>query len=477
MPIGCGRPVKTIGRYIVCGLLGKGGMAKVYKVKLPVIEQLAALKLLAPPAVLVNLLGRAQLEKMFAAEAATMARLRHPNLLALRDFDHVNGRPFIVMEYYCRNLGALIGETLPTEAPSRPLSADKAIDYTRQMLQGLDFLHHAGIVHRDVKPFNLLISDQDTIKVADFGLSRRRGETYAGPPHLKVGSPFYAAPEQENDPDHAGFAADVYATGVVFHRLLTGQLPTAGGPAPSRCRPELDPAFDRFVATATAVDPRKRFADAGVMGQALEALALHWQKHKQAFCLMGSPDEPRTEPAASPLSRQAPWPTPVTWRQAADHWHLDGLGRPKAYRRGPWQARTPETVVNLQTGLVWQTAGSPYPLSWPEAHEHIAHINQIRFAGMGNWRLPSVDELIDLLRPPAQGATLCVAPVFDSRQKWLWSGNRRSVMTVWFVSLDLGYVAWQDKDCRCHVRAVCDAPRPQAVDNARRTALVPVRPD
>lgn len=447
--------MKTIGRYQICGMLGKGGMAKVYKVKLPVVDQLGALKLLAPHRLLVELMGQAQVQALFVKEAVTMAHLRHPNLLALRDFDTHQGKPFLVMEYYCSNLGATIGETYRAEAPSRLLPVEKAFGFTRQLLQGLDFLHHAGIVHRDIKPFNLLIDDQDTLKIADFGLSKRRGETFGGPANLKVGSPYYAAPEQENDPDAAGFAADVFAAGIVFQRLLTGVLPENGRPAPSSCRPELTGAFDAFVARATDPAPKKRFAAAGPMLEALEDLALEWEKRKAAICLMPLPtqDKPSAPLPAVPLSGDTG--SPVGPRQAAAAWNLDELGRPRDHRCDEMLAGS-ETVTIPATGLVWQKGGSAYPLGWHEASAYINGLNAEGFAGRSNWRLPSMTDLITLVQSPDNQRHFCLPPVFDSRQKRLWSRDRRSVIKAWFVNLELGHVDWQDMDCRCHVRAVSE---------------------
>jgi len=448
-----GKTVKTIGRYQICGMLGKGGMAKVYKVKLPVVGQLGALKLLAPNPLLIDLMGADRVEALFIKEAVTMAHLRHPNLLALRDFDTHRGTPFLVMEYYCHNLGALIGETYRTESPSRTLPVDKAIAYTRQLLQGLDFLHLAGLVHRDIKPFNLLISDQDTLKIADFGLSQRRGEVFQGPANLKVGSPYYAAPEQEQDPDNAGFSADVFAAGVVFQRLLTGVLPANGKPVPSRCRSELTGVFDAVVAKATDPVAGRRFADAGAMLEALEALAGEWEKHKQKICLL------EQDGTSGPATRTAPCPsgTGRRWGRRRTAWGLDELGRPTRIVGSTSTSPSPDTVQILETGLVWQKSGSAYPLCWSEAQAHIEHLNRTGFAGCRRWRLPSVAEIITLVGPPDIDRHLCLAPVFDPRQKWLWSGERRSPMTVWFVNVALGYVGWQDMDCRCYVRAVSES--------------------
>jgi serine/threonine-protein kinase len=104
-----------------------------------------------------------------------MAGLRHPNIVAIWDFHESEDLTFLVMEYFCNNLGVIIGETYRVEEPSRIVSVDKAIHYTRQTLEGLSRLHQAGIIHRDVKPYNILVTDEDTAKITDFGLSKRAG--------------------------------------------------------------------------------------------------------------------------------------------------------------------------------------------------------------------------------------------------------------------------------------------------------------
>jgi serine/threonine protein kinase len=195
-----GFDMKKIGKYEVCGLLGKGGMGTVYKVRMPVVGKVVALKLFRPHPNLVTLLGEEETRRYFVKEAITMAGLRHPNIVAIWDFHGSKDLTFFVMEYFCNNLGLIIGETYRVEEPSRIVSVDKAIDYTRQILVGLSRLHQAGIIHRDIKPYNILVTDQNTVKITDFGLSKLRGEDFGKPSNLMVGSPYYAAPEQEEDP-------------------------------------------------------------------------------------------------------------------------------------------------------------------------------------------------------------------------------------------------------------------------------------
>ena len=168
--------MKQIGPYHVRGLLGQGGMGRVYKVAHPVIGRILALKRLEPSEPLEQLVGAAKLRSLFEDEIRRMAGITHPHILEILDAGEDRGRPFYVMAYHCNNLGQEIGETYRAEMPSRPLTVPMSVDYGLQVLEGLARLHHAGIVHRDIKPFNILLTADDQVKICDFGLSRLRGE-------------------------------------------------------------------------------------------------------------------------------------------------------------------------------------------------------------------------------------------------------------------------------------------------------------
>jgi serine/threonine protein kinase len=450
--------MKAIGRYRIGGLLGRGGMAKIYKVTLPVIEKTAALKLLAPDPLLARMLGMEKLSALFLAEARAMAALNHPNIVAIHDFDRHQGKPFYVMDFFPNNLGALIGETYRVEKPSRTIGADKSLDYIRQILDGLACLHDAGIVHRDIKPFNLLLTARDTIKICDFGLSKLRGETFVGPKNLNVGSPYYAAPEQEQNPDGASPPADLYAVGVTFYRMLTGRLPTAppgrkAYVAPSRLNTELDAVWDRFIARALAYPPDKRFADAKSMLIGLDNLEGHWRASKALACEMPLASERRIPSRTATALRVTPIKAPPG--QAAERFELDPLWRPAEYYQNDFEVRAKGIVADHATGLIWQQSGSAYPRSWQAAKTYVESLNVERFGGYQLWRLPTVDELITLLRPTPQGRDLCIAPLFDPTQRWIWSADRRSFMAAYYVDTALGFVGWQDFSAPYYVRAIC----------------------
>jgi serine/threonine protein kinase len=456
--------MKQIGKYRIRGLLGKGGMGRVYKVTLPVVDKIVALKALQPDPLLVRLMGAESIRHLFIDEAIILGRLRHPNIVALLDYDTAGERPYYTMEYYAHNLGDMLGESFQAELASRPLDPDRALDYTAQILRGLACLHHAGIVHRDIKPFNVLITEYERLKICDFGLSKLHGERYGGPDNLNVGSPFYAAPEQERDPDNAGPSADLFAVGVMLYRMLTGHLPPEGGGCAepvARFNPDLDSRWDGFIARATAFDPARRFQTAAQMQNALADLERHWEVQKARHCALpmaADVQTPQEQPQGSGSRRRIELRTaPIKVRADAAKavFGLDDLWRPRIYLTPKLKVDGQYRIVDGDHGLIWQQGGSPYPLDWQTAHQAIAALNQSRFAGRHDWRLPTMAELLTLVLPPAQGRRICQAPLFNPRQKWLWSADTKSFQAAWLVNLELGYAGWTDKSSRLYFRAVC----------------------
>ncbi len=448
--------MKKIGKYIICGLLGKGGMSVVYKARLPFIDKTVALKLLSPHPHLVSLLGREAVRERFISEALTIASLRSPHIVKIHDFDFHEEQPFFTMEYYYRDLGRLIGEAYRPDLPSRILSLDKTIHYARQLLAGLARLARAGIIHRDIKPGNLMISDEDRIKICDFGFSRVRGEKLDRPPHLLIGSPFYAAPEQERNPDLVDARADLYSAGVIVHRMLTGLLPDGGTQKPSRYHPDAGPAWDRFVEKAIAPEPGGRFASADEMLARLEELAAAWRSKKEKFCraLGETPGSPKG------TARRTIRSTPVKVRagDAPQLFGCDNLMRPLRYPEGDLATAADGSIVlDRSTGLAWQASGTADPLDWESARRHIQHLNAVEFGGCARWRLPTIEELLSITRPPGLSVQDCISPAFDGRQKVLWSCDRCTFTSAWYLDVELGFAGCADLTCHFHARAVTEA--------------------
>ncbi len=449
--------MKYVGRYEIRGLLGRGGMGYVYKARLPALGRLVALKTLKPAPQLLDLLGYQELARRFTQEARLMASLDHPNIAGVWDYDDSGPTPHFTLEYACNDLAAAIGENARSEL-TRPLDVERAADYALQTLEGLERLHRAGIVHRDIKPGNLLLTPCEQVKIIDFGLSLRHGEAQAPrPAGLRIGTPGYAAPEQARDPDRVDLRADLYATGVTLWRMFAG-----AGPDDAATDPPAWPGeeWQGFFRNALAADPRDRFPSAEAMATALGSSLAAWRKRREAACRLA-------EASATPLSalptaprlrrRSQPIRTgPVAPDQAFD---LDALGRPLQTVGRSFTALSDELVVDEASGLLWQRGGSPFALNWTQAQETVQELARNCFAGQQGWRLPTVDELITLIDAPGSPER-CTAALFDARQRVLWSADRRSHVSAWRLNAVLGYLDWQDTSCQCQVRAVCTLSEP-----------------
>lgn len=459
--------MRRIGPYEVLGLLGRGGMGVVYKARMPAAGKIVAVKALRPSPFLVSLLGEKEIRRRFKAEAAILGALDHPHLASVWGYGQSKGRPYFIMEYFCRDLGQVIGESADAELPTRRLPLPDAARYALQTLGGLARLHHAGIVHRDVKPFNLLITGEDQIKIADFGLSKARGERTAAPPGLKVGSPFYAAPEQAQDPESAGPAADIYSLAVTLYRMLTGVLPAwpmTGDALPHRLSLDLDSAWNDFFARALSPDPGKRHRDARSMATELTVLVDLWRERVKRACRLeaagagaagggakpgGVGEHPGEAHPAVPRRQPGKFFGP----DAASRLGLDGLWRPRRFASPELSASGP-LVRDAATQLTWQAGGSPYPLDWREALAYVEELNARAHAGLTGWRLPTVAELASILAPPPEFTGHCLSPVFDRTQRLLWSADRRAFTQAWFADAALGAFSWADLTCKRSVRAV-----------------------
>ena len=457
--------MKKIGKYKVCGFLGKGGMGKVYKVAYPVTGKIAALKHLDPNPLLVDLMGMEKIEKLFISEAVTMANLRHPNIVEIWDYDGFEGKLYYVMDFYCNNLGAMIGESYETERMSRTISIDNAFHYIEQTLSGLSCLHYNGMIHRDIKPFNILITDFNDVKICDFGLSKLRGEIFHGHRSLKIGTPYYTAPEQEKDPDQIDFNADLYSVGVMFYRMITGRLPDQKYEKASVVNSDVSGEFDDFLSQSLAGNPLKRYGSADDMLADLQKLQAIWLENKEKICSVPEDfyEDERTRKHQTRMRQPGMrWtgiratPQKIGKKDAEKAFSLTPLMMPETYFKNEFQEVANNRIYDNATGLMWQKSGTKYPVNWHQAKTYIEKLNKEDPCTGTNWRLPTTDELITLLYKPPEGTDYCIEPVFDTTQKWLWSSDKCTFLSAWYVSLDLGFVAFNDVSSFYHVKGVCE---------------------
>jgi serine/threonine protein kinase len=471
--------MKKIGLYEIRGLLGKGGMGRVYKVRAPGIGRMLALKRLEPHDHLVSVLGPRVLAEIFTREARILAGIRHPHIAVVLDVGHDDEeRPFFVMEYCCMNLGIITGEHGELERPARILPPRRAMKYIRQALDGLERLHCEGIIHRDIKPDNLLLTENDGVKIIDLGLSLIPGDTRRYSDQLKIGTPYYAPPEQEADPDSVDARADLFSLGMVAWRMLAGVLPVGQRikQNPGNINPVLGRAWDLFLNTAVRTDPEHRFQNIATMRDSAESAFEDWVSGMEASCRLtidADNQKPgKKEPAAAdgfrlkaaPLRRHS---MKIDGKRAREGFNLNENWRPVHHSRltgnSPTDnhlfrrhSRDPEIILDGRNGRVWEKSGSLHPVSWNQADARIARLNRDGFAGYRTWRLPVIDELLALIRPSETPDDFCQPELFDTRQNRLWSGDRRSYVSAWFVDTETGFVGSMDTACKLYVRAVAD---------------------
>ncbi|MYL83600.1 protein kinase [Desulfovibrio aerotolerans] len=445
--------MRAIGRYEIHGVLGRGGMGAVFKARSPVLGRVVALKLLRPNELTLAMWGRERVARLFRDEAALLGSLRHPNLVDVFDYDDTGPWPYFVMELYGESLGSVIGETYRVEAESRRLPVPRAAGYAAQLLAGLARLHYAGIIHRDVKPFNLLVSDDDVIKITDLGLSKVRGESFGGPSNVKVGSPYYAAPEQEDDPDSADARSDLYAVGVTLFRMLTGRLPEWGEWSVAARAPELGDEFDPVLERSLCVTPGGRYADARMMAEALDGALAAWRRRMDGVCAT-SPALlcPRCVPEGAELPRRRP--AMVGVHQAREAFGLDALWRPTAYWPGRLTEVDADLVRDKAAGLTWVRRAAPYAATWEEAGAYVAALNAGRLGGHDDWRLPTVPELVTLLTPEPVGEGYCQPATLTQPVRRVWSADRANYASAYAADVELGYVTRADFSCPAAARAV-----------------------
>ncbi|MCG6931556.1 MAG: protein kinase [Desulfofustis sp.] len=447
--------MKRIGRYEICGRLGRGGMSTVYKARAPITGRVVALKVLKPrDEIFEELVGWQKLKQLFLEEARIMGAISHDHIAKVIDADLDDETPFMVLEYFSHSIGDFIGEAYRVEQDTRPISIPRTCMYVDQALKGLERLHFTGIVHRDVKPYNMMITNDDRVKLIDFGLSRVRGEESLAIPGMQVGSPYYTAPEQMKDPENADARADLFSLGVLMYRMFTGRLVSAGPgdtlPA-RRFNPDLGDFWDGFLAKALAVNPDDRFRSAQEMRLALQTVVANWQQDSAGICRLYSPPEVTASPSATALRSQ---PARLMYKDIRQKLDLDRFFRPLHFHRHQLHIVSPHMLLDPLTGLYWQRQGSGFTLDWRQACDYVAHLNEQRAEGKSSWRLPTTEELLTILRPPTVERDICLDPSFAPTIHWLWSADHCTKKQAWMVDIVESYIGRQDIDGSASVCAV-----------------------
>jgi eukaryotic-like serine/threonine-protein kinase len=316
------------GRYRIVRKLGSGGMANVYLAEDQELGRRVAIKILND-----RHAGDDQFVERFRREAKNAAALSHPNIVSIYDRGEAEGTYYIAMEY-------LEGRSLKELIVARgPAPTAIAIDYARQILAALRFAHRNGIVHRDIKPHNIVVDAEGRVKVTDFGIARA-GTSQMTEVGSIIGTAQYLSPEQAKGAP-VDQTSDLYSLGVVLYELLTGEVPFAGDTPveiamkhisakpepPSTLNPDIPGDLDLVVTRALAKTPAERYQSADEMDRDLERVArgaaVSRETEEAATAIIARPaaggaaTPPATEPSVyydydEPVRRRPIWPWILT---------------------------------------------------------------------------------------------------------------------------------------------------------------------
>jgi serine/threonine protein kinase len=268
--------IKRIGDYEILSELGAGGMGRVYKVRNMISDRIEAMKILLP-----DLAGREELAARFLREIKLLASLNHPNIAQLRTAFTNDNQLVMIMEY-------VAGVSMAIHLSGGPIAVTDAINYIGQVLNALSYAHQQNVIHRDIKPGNMMLTPQGVVKVMDFGIARSDTDltlTLAG---TSLGTVNYMSPEQvKGEPTDP--RSDLYSVGICLYEMVTGKKPFMAGSdysimtahvneaarPPIELQPELPAALNQIILMAIAKDPSQRFQTAAAFRNALNSVPDH----------------------------------------------------------------------------------------------------------------------------------------------------------------------------------------------------------
>ncbi len=262
------RKLKQLGRYRIQDELGRGAMGVVYKAHDPVLDRTVALKTIVLDD---EADGREDFHSRFFLEAKAAARLNHPALITIYDFGEEDGLAYMAMEL-------LNGKELSTRMESSSLPIREAVAIAEQVAEGLAYAHDGGVIHRDIKPGNIMLLPNGRIKIMDFGVARMKVSELKTQLGTRLGTPKYMSPEQSTGGklDHR---TDIFSLGIVLYEMLTGaklfrgdsltnvlhNVATFEPPPPSRIKPEVTHLLDLVIKRAMEKKPSDRYSSAWEM--------------------------------------------------------------------------------------------------------------------------------------------------------------------------------------------------------------------
>ena len=341
----------TVGDYQVVSVLGAGGMGKVYKVRNVISDRFEAMKVL-----LADLEHAPELADRFMREIKVHASLEHPNIAALRTALRVGNQLLMVMEL-------VDGVTLQQKAQQGPLPPATAVDYIMQVLAALEYAHGRGVVHRDVKPANMMLTATGVVKLLDFGIAKGIADHGLTATGMTLGSLYYMSPEQIQGVTTLDARTDLYSVGVSLYELVTGKRPFDGDsqfaimsahlernpPPPVEVDPKLPRALSDVILMSVARSPDARFQSAAAFRNALGSVL-------KAAAPAAQPAAAAQVVSATPSVKPSPVGSPITPSAAQQPRH----------RRGLWMAvgavaMAVAAIAVIQLGPWHGTKAAPAP--------------------------------------------------------------------------------------------------------------------
>jgi eukaryotic-like serine/threonine-protein kinase len=263
---------QKLGDYEILGVLGAGGMGKVYKVRNTISDRIEAMKILLP-----NLADQKELADRFLREIKLLASLNHPNIAALRTALTLDNQLVMIMEY-------VDGVTLASRVQQGPVQVADGVYYIDQVLAALVYAHQMNVIHRDIKPANMMLTPQGVVKLMDFGIARPGNEAGMTITGTTLGSLNYMSPEQVKG-EKVDARSDLYSVGLSLYEILTGRLPFRGDSGyslmvaqlqqlpepPIVLRPDLPKPLNDIILMVLAKEPERRFQSATAFRNALKS--------------------------------------------------------------------------------------------------------------------------------------------------------------------------------------------------------------
>ncbi|MBF0118876.1 MAG: DUF1566 domain-containing protein [Desulfobacterales bacterium] len=339
----------------------------------------------------------------------TIACLRSNRLVSILDYgETIEGEECMILEF--------MHESLEDALRAEPINEITACKYFLEILQGLKVLENNHIVHKDIKPTNLFILE-DIIKIGDFSIAERFTNNYNS-------------------------SVDRWAAAAIFYRMLTGKSSFNRDLAnvPEKYRSFLHKCFEK--------DVKNRYQNVSEMLQAF---------YEQIINKLNTPlilEAKNFEVIKKKKHNLRSTPRYVSEDESEKIFGLTKERRPIKYTKNEFVDNENSTVTDLFTGLMWQKFGSDQYMKYEEVKNYIKKINQEKFVGYADWRLPTTEELMSLLTPEKQSNDLFINPIFSKEQFWCWSSDKIAPDKGWFVIFLLGTVIWLDLDNLYYVRAV-----------------------